>query len=187
MLLYILFGCLMGLFIHFCIIFGTNLLTQGLVQIVVFFPISVFRRKGISNGVQTEWNLRERDFWNKRDPEDLQWTSRNQQGGHEARRRAPTLVGPLWLHRPTSSSYIYPCTPKPTRSTTKTNACSIGSSGHLVGPLLLFLCPIFFIYSKIILRKVSGHLELCRIGISDLLISDLEFKLPAFFLFMQIW
>ena len=25
---------------------------------------------------------------------------------------APTLVGPLLLHRHTSSSYIYPCTPK---------------------------------------------------------------------------
>ena len=66
------FGCLMGFTIHFYIIFGTNLLTQGPVQIAVFLPISVFRRKGISNGVQTEWNFRERDFWNKRDPEDLE-------------------------------------------------------------------------------------------------------------------
>ena len=49
------FVVLMGFIIHFYIIFGTNLLTQGPVQIVVFFlPISVFRRKGISNGVQTE-------------------------------------------------------------------------------------------------------------------------------------
>ena len=78
----------MSFIMHFYIIFGTNLLTQGPVQIAVFLPISVFRRKGISNGVQTEWNLRERDFWNKRDPEDLEWTSRNQQGGHEAGRRA---------------------------------------------------------------------------------------------------
>ena len=52
MLLYYLFWMLMGLFIHFYIIFGTNLLTQGPVQIVVFLPISVFHRKGISNGVQ---------------------------------------------------------------------------------------------------------------------------------------
>ena len=62
----------MGLFIHFYIIFGTNLLTGGPSQIAIFLPISVFRRKGISNGVQTEWNLRERDFWNVRDPEDLE-------------------------------------------------------------------------------------------------------------------
>ena len=36
MLLYYLFWMLMGLFLHFYIIFGTNLLTQGPVQIVVF-------------------------------------------------------------------------------------------------------------------------------------------------------
>ena len=36
----------MGFTKHFYIIFGTNLLTKGLVQIVVFLPISVFRRKG---------------------------------------------------------------------------------------------------------------------------------------------
>ena len=74
----------MGFSIHFYIIFGTNLLTQGPVQIAVFLPISVFRRKRISNGVQTEWNLWECDFWNKRDPDDLEWTSSNQRGGHEA-------------------------------------------------------------------------------------------------------
>ena len=85
---------------HFYIIFGTNLLTAGLVQIAVFLPISVFHRKGIPKGVQTELNLRESYFWNKHDPEDLEWTSRNQQGAHEAGRRAcpfgraPTLVGP---------------------------------------------------------------------------------------------
>ena len=49
----------MGLFIHFYIIFGTNLLTGGPAQLAVFFPISVFRRKRISNGVQTEWSLRD--------------------------------------------------------------------------------------------------------------------------------
>ena len=35
----------MGFIIHFYIIFGTNLLTGGPAQIVVFLPISVFRRK----------------------------------------------------------------------------------------------------------------------------------------------
>ena len=43
----------MGFNIPFYIIFGTNLLSEGPVQIVVFLPISVFRRKGISNGIQT--------------------------------------------------------------------------------------------------------------------------------------
>ena len=63
---------LMGFILHFYIIFGTNLLTGGPAQIAVFLPILGFRRKGISNGVQTEWNLRERDFLNKPDPGDLE-------------------------------------------------------------------------------------------------------------------
>ena len=109
----------MGLFIHFYIIFGTNLLTLGPVQIAVFLPISVFRRKGISNGVQTEWNLRERDFLNERDPGDLECASRNKRGDHEAGGAPSTLVGPPLLHRPTSSSYIYSYTPQTSRSTTK--------------------------------------------------------------------
>ena len=102
-----------GFIIHFYITFGTNLLTGGPSHIAVLLPISVFRRKGISNGVQMEWNHWERDFWNKRDPEDFEWTSSNRRGGHEAG-GAPTplgapstLVGPSWLHRPTSSSYLY--------------------------------------------------------------------------------
>ena len=33
--------------------------------------------------------------------------------------RAPTLVGPSSVHRPTSSSYIYPCALKPSEATTK--------------------------------------------------------------------
>ena len=82
MLLYYLFWMLMGFVLHFYIIFGTNLLIGGPTQIVVFLPILEFQRKRISNGVQTEWNLRERDFQNKRDPEDLEWTSSNQHGGH---------------------------------------------------------------------------------------------------------
>ena len=82
----------MDFVIHFYIIFGTNLLTGGPAQIAVFLPISEFHRKTISNGVQTEWNLRERDFRNKRDPEDLESTSRNQPGEHEAG-GAPTPPG----------------------------------------------------------------------------------------------
>ena len=125
MLFYYLFRMLMGFILHFYIIFGNNLLNGGPAQIVVFLPISVFRRKGISNGVQTEWNLRERDFWNKHDPEDLEWTSSNQRGGHEAGAcayplGAPSLlVGPSWPNRPTSSSYICSHTPQTSKSTTK--------------------------------------------------------------------
>ena len=90
MLYYILFWTLLGFIIHFYIIFGTNLLTGGPAQIAVFLPISEFRRKRISNGVQTEWNLRERDFRNERDPEDLDPTSWLQLGGHGG---APTPPG----------------------------------------------------------------------------------------------
>ena len=65
----------MGFILYIIIIFGTNLLTGGPAQIAIFLPISVFRRKGISNEIQMEWNLRERDFLNKRDPGDLNPTS----------------------------------------------------------------------------------------------------------------
>ena len=68
MLYYLLFWTLLGFIIHFYIIFGTNLLTGGPAQNCCFLPILGFQRKGISNGVQTEWNLWERSFWNKRNP-----------------------------------------------------------------------------------------------------------------------
>ena len=83
MLLYYPFWMFMSFTLHFYIIFGTNLLTGGPSRIAVFLPISVFRRKGISNRVQTEWNLRGRSFWNKRDPEDLECKSRSNRGSHE--------------------------------------------------------------------------------------------------------
>ena len=94
MLYYLLFWTLLGFIIHFYIIFGTNLLTGGPAQNCCFLPISVFRRKRISNGVQTEWNLRERDFWNERDPEDLEWKSSNSRGGHEVGARLPPRARP---------------------------------------------------------------------------------------------
>ena len=118
MLLYYPFWMFMGFTLHFYIIFGTNLLTGGPARIAIFLSISVFRRKGISNGVQTEWNLRERDFRNEHDLGDLDPTSRNKGGSHEVGgAHTPlgtpsTLVGPLLLHRRTPSSYIYLRTPK---------------------------------------------------------------------------
>ena len=39
------FGCIMGFIIHFYIIFGTNLLTKGPVQIAVFLPFQCFAEK----------------------------------------------------------------------------------------------------------------------------------------------
>ena len=112
MLLYLLFWTIMGFIFHFYIIFGTNLLTVGPTQNCCFLPFSVFRRNRISNGVQTDWNLRDRDFLTERDPGDLDPTPRSFRGGHEGGGRAPLgtppyLVGPSELHRRTPSSYIY--------------------------------------------------------------------------------
>ena len=76
-------------------------------------------RKGISNGIQTERNLRKNLSWNKRNPEDLELKSRTPRGGHEAGGRAPTLVGPTELHRCTSFTYIYSYTLKTSGGATK--------------------------------------------------------------------
>ena len=62
---------LMGFILHFYIIFGTNLLTGGPAHIVVLLPVSVFRRKGISNGVKTERNQLEKLFLEGNPPDGL--------------------------------------------------------------------------------------------------------------------
>jgi len=115
----------MGFILHIYIIFGTNLLTGGLARIAVFLPISVFWRKGISNGVQMEWNLRGVIFWTNM----IQRTwSASQEAAEAATRvggaptptgRAPCLVGSSGGHRHTSSSYISLHTPKTSREPPK--------------------------------------------------------------------
>ena len=125
MLLYYLFWMFMDFTKHFYIISGTNLLTGGPAQIVVFLPISVFRRKGISNGVQTE-SKRNGTFGRVIfGTEAIQETWSRRQGSFKEATRvqgapyplgAPTLVGPLWLPRPTSFTYIYPYTLKTSES-----------------------------------------------------------------------
>ena len=114
----------MGFNIPFCIIFGTNLLTKGPVQIAIFLPILCFAEKEYQ--MESKWNETFGIyFWNKHDPGDLEWTSRKKRGGHEAGGRVqgvgtpPTLVDSSWLHRPTSFAYIYSYTQKTSRSTTK--------------------------------------------------------------------
>ena len=91
-------------------IFGTNLLTKGPVQIAVFLPISMFRRKGISNRIQTERNLREDLSRNKHNPGDLEWTSRKQRGVHEAGRREQGVGAPppLWAPRGSPDRLLSP-------------------------------------------------------------------------------
>ena len=78
MLLYYLFWMLMGLFIHFYIIFGTNLLTGGPAQIVVFCLFQCFAEKEYQteskrnetfgnvifgmNMIQRTWTLRQERY-----------------------------------------------------------------------------------------------------------------------------
>ena len=91
---------------HFYIIFGTNLLTGGPVPVSVFFLISVFRRKGISDGIQTERNLREDLSWNKRKPEDLEWKSGTPRCLHEIGGRAQGVGAPQPSWAPWSSTDV---------------------------------------------------------------------------------
>ena len=86
----------MGLFIHFYIIFGTNLLTEGPVQIVVFLPISVFHRKGNPNGIKPSRGSFFEQTQSKRLGVDVKEAARNPQGWRArlGGGRAPTIVGP---------------------------------------------------------------------------------------------
>ena len=67
----------MGFNMLFYIILGTNLLTKGPVpvSVVFFLPISVFCRKGIPNGIQSERNLRDDISWTESKPGDLELKS----------------------------------------------------------------------------------------------------------------
>ena len=88
MLLHYPFMMFMGFILHIYIIFGTNLLTGGPARIAVFFAyFSISKKRNIKqspNGM----NLREHDFWNERDPEDLECKSRSSRGSHEGGGRA---------------------------------------------------------------------------------------------------
>ena len=91
----------MGLFIHFYIIFGTNLLTQGLVQIVVFCLFQYFAEKEYqteskrnetfamifrgTNAIQKTWS------WSM----ELRKAATRQEGTPRGGRRGPHPRGPL--------------------------------------------------------------------------------------------
>ena len=88
----------MGFIVHFYIIFGTNPRPSANCCFFAYFSVSQQRNiKRNPNGMKPSGEL----FWNKRDLEDLEWTSRKQRGGHEAGRRAqggrhsPHPRGPL--------------------------------------------------------------------------------------------
>ena len=93
MLYYLLFWAILGFIFHFYIIFGTNLLTRGPVQICCFLPISVFRRKEISNEVETERNQLEKLFLEGKQPRELGVHVRGDTGCPRGWGRAPLPRG----------------------------------------------------------------------------------------------
>ena len=126
MLLYYLFWMIMGLFYTFILFLGLTYKPEAQPKLMFFAYFSVSKERNIKwspNGLKPSGTW----FLNKRDPEDLESTSRNQRGEHEAGGRAyplgvpSTLVGPMLLHRRTSSSYISIHTPKTSREPTKHN------------------------------------------------------------------
>ena len=125
MLLYYPFWMFMGFILHIYIIFGTNLLTGGPACIAVFFVyFSILKKKNIKrspNGMKPSeaWFLEQ--TWSTGLGVDVKKRTRCPRGRRNAYPLgAPSpLVGPSWLNRPTSSSYICSHTPKTCRSTTK--------------------------------------------------------------------
>ena len=88
----------MGFNILSNIIFGTNLLTGGLVSVAVFCLFQCFAEKEYQT--ESKWNetFAWIFFWNKRNPGDLEWRSRKNRGGHEVGGRAC----PQWARPPPS-------------------------------------------------------------------------------------
>ena len=80
----------MAFIMHFYIIFGTNLLTEGLVQIPVFCLFQCFAEKEY----QTESKRNETFARIVFGTNAIQETWSGCQGSHEVGERAPTLVGP---------------------------------------------------------------------------------------------
>ena len=119
MLLYYPFWMFMGFILHIYIIFGTNLLTGGPARIAVFCLFQYFEEKEYQTESKRNETFQKRDFWNERDPKNLECRSRSSRGGQETGGRAHPLgtpyplMGPLRLPRPTSFAYISLHTLKP--------------------------------------------------------------------------
>ena len=108
----------MGFIIHFYIIFGTNLLTGGPAQIAVFCLFQCSEEKEYqmeskrdetfgsmifgTNVIQRTWSA----------SQEAVKAATRVEGAPTPTGRAPYLMGPSGGHQPTSSSYIYPRTPK---------------------------------------------------------------------------
>ena len=116
----------MGFALHFYIIFGTNLLTGGPTRIAVFFAyFSVSKKRNIKrspNGMKPSGVIFLEQTWSRGLGVEVKKQVRQARGcpGRPLPVGAPPpLVVPSSVHRPTSSSYIYPCTPKTSEATTK--------------------------------------------------------------------
>jgi hypothetical protein len=72
----------------------------------------------------------------------------------------------------------WPGAPRATRA--RLGGVRPGASWAPGWPPLVFISSSIFIYSKINLREILAHLEMCRIGISDIAFSGPEFQLPVF-------
>ena len=111
MLHYLLFWTILGFIFHFYIIFGTNLLTGGPVQICCFMHISVFRGKGIPDGVKTERNQLEKLILEGNQPDGLGVHARGvpgcPRGWGAPPGRAPYLVSNPEVHWRTPCTHIY--------------------------------------------------------------------------------
>ena len=90
----------MGFIIHFYIIFGTNLLTQGLVQIAVFCLFQCFAKKEYQTESKRNKTLRRVIFginviqgtWSRR--QERNEVATRQGGAHAPLGTPPTLVSP---------------------------------------------------------------------------------------------
>ena len=109
----------MGFTLHIYIIFGTNLLMEAQPVLLLFCLFQYFEEKEY----QTESKRNETFGSVIFGTNVIQRTWRGRQETNEAATKqggVPSpLVGPSWLNRPTSSSYVYPRTPKTSRNTMK--------------------------------------------------------------------
>ena len=125
MLYYLLFWTILGFIFHFYIIFGTNLLTGGPAQNCFFccFRVSKKRNnKRSPNGMKPLGTWFSQQTWSRRLGVAVKKEARRRRGRGarpEGAGAPPSLMRPSQLHRRTSSSYIYPYTPKTSRSITK--------------------------------------------------------------------
>ena len=104
MLLYYLLWMLMGLFLHFYIIFGTNLLNEGLAQIAIFFAyFRVSSKRNIKrrpNGMKPSGMWFPQQTWSRRLGVGVKKQQRKPRGrGRALHPRGPLIAPPTYFLR----------------------------------------------------------------------------------------